>query len=36
VNVGFKYAEIFDLKQDKVVKVVQINTDIVGMSSIRE
>jgi len=25
---GFKYAEIFDPKQDKVVKVVQINTDI--------
>lgn len=25
---GFKYAEIFDPKQDKVVKVVQVNTKI--------
>jgi len=25
---GFKYAEIFDPKQDKVVKVVQMNTKI--------
>ncbi|MBZ9689150.1 hypothetical protein G9F72_022900 [Clostridium estertheticum] len=28
---GFKYAEIFDPKQDKVVKVVQVNTKIHNM-----
>ena len=28
---GFKYVEIFDPKQDKVVKVVQLNTEIHNM-----